>query len=123
MNMDNLKIPLTLIFAMVIQLAGGIWWVSQQATTISSLEETVSTLGSRMALEDAINTKRDVKENQNELVRIKEDMEDIWGDMSAMTASIGAMNSVKQRIALIENEMKYLTREVNKGQRKHEREF
>jgi hypothetical protein len=76
-----------------------------------------------MALEDAINTKRDVKENQNELVRIKDDLEDVWGDMSAMTASIGAMNSVKQRIALIENEMKYLTREVNKGQRKHEREF
>ena len=121
--MDNLKIPLTLIFAMVIQLAGGIWWVSQQATTISSLEETVSTLGSRMALEDAINTKRDVKENQNELTRIKEDMEDIWSDMSAMTSSISEMNNVKQRIALIENEMKYLAREVSKGQRKHEREF
>ena len=121
--MDNLKIPLTLIFAMVIQLAGGIWWVSQQATTISSLEETVSTLGSRMALEDAINTKRDVKENQNELNRINEDIEDIWSDMSAMTSSISEMNNVKQRIALIENEMKYLAREVNKGQRKNEREF
>ena len=105
---------------MVIQLAGGIWWVSQQATTISSLEETVSTLGSRMALEDAINTKRDVKENQNELVRIKDDLEDVWGDMSAMTKSISEMNNVKQRIALIENEMKYLTREVDKGQRKHQ---
>ena len=93
---------------MFIQLAGGIWWVSQQASTISGLEETVSTLGSRMALEDAINTKRDVKENQNEINRIQEDMEDVWGDMAAMTKSISEMNSVKQRIAILENELKYL---------------
>ena len=102
------KIPLALIFAMTIQLAGGIWWVSQQASTISGLEETVSTLGSRMALEDAINTKRDVKENKNEINRIQEDMEDVWGDMAAMTKSISEMNSVKQRIAILENELKYI---------------
>ena len=111
------KIPLALIFAMFIQLAGGIWWVSQQASTISGLEETVSTLGSRMALEDAINTKRDVKENQNEINRIQEDMEDVWGDMAAMTKSISEMNSVKQRIAILENELKYLARKPRKDNR------
>ncbi len=109
------KIPLALIFAMFIQLAGGIWWVSQQASTISGLEETVSTLGSRMALEDAINTKRDVKENQNEINRIQEDMEDVWGDMAAMTKSISEMNSVKQRIAILENELKYIARTAKAG--------
>lgn len=102
---------------MFIQLAGGIWWVSQQASTISGLEETVSTLGSRMALEDAINTKRDVKENQNEINRIQEDMEDVWGDMAAMTKSISEMNSVKQRIAILENELKYLARKPRKDNR------
>jgi peptidoglycan hydrolase CwlO-like protein len=111
------KIPLALIFAMFIQLAGGLWWVSQQASTISGLEETVSTLGSRMALEDAINTKRDVKENQNEINRIQEDMEDVWGDMAAMTKSISEMNSVKQRIAILENELKYLARKPRKDNR------
>ena len=111
------KIPLALIFAMFIQLAGGIWWVSQQASTISGLEETVSTLGSRMALEDAINTKRDVKENQNEINRTQEDMEDVWGDMAAMTKSISEMNSVKQRIAILENELKYLARKPRKDNR------
>jgi len=109
------KIPLALIFAMTIQLAGGIWWVSQQASTISGLEETVSTLGSRMALEDAINTKRDVKENQNEINRIQEDMEDVWGDMAAMTKSISEMNSVKQRIAILENELKYIAMRGKEG--------
>jgi polyhydroxyalkanoate synthesis regulator phasin len=102
---------------MFIQLAGGIWWVSQQASTISGLEKTVSTLGSRMALEDAINTKRDVKENQNEINRIQEDMEDVWGDMAAMTKSISEMNSVKQRIAILENELKYLARKPRKDNR------
>ena len=113
--MENLKIPLTLVFAMVIQLAGGIWWVSQQATTISALEETVSTLGSRMALEDTINTKRDVKENQNELNRVQEDLDEVWDDMSAMTKAISEINNIKQRIAILENELKYIARNANVG--------
>ena len=113
--MENLKIPLTLVFAMVIQLAGGIWWVSQQATTISGLEETVNTLGSRMALEDTINTKRDVKENQNELSRVQEDLDEVWDDMSAMTKAISEINNIKQRIAILENELKYIARNANVG--------
>jgi len=113
--MENLKIPLTLVFAMVIQLAGGIWWVSQQATTISGLEETVNTLGSRMALEDTINTKRDVKENQNELTRVQEDLDEVWDDMSSMTKAISEINDIKQRIAILENELKYIARNTNLG--------
>ncbi len=113
--MENLKIPLTLVFAMVIQLAGGIWWVSQQATTISGLEETVNTLGSRMALEDTINTKRDVKENQNELNRVQEDLDEVWDDMSSMTKAISEINDIKQRIAILENELKYIARNTNLG--------
>ena len=63
--MDNLKLPVALVAAMGMQLAGGVWWVSQQAATISGLEETVSQLGSRMAIEDNVNLKRDVKENMD----------------------------------------------------------
>ena len=37
--MDNLKLPVALVAAMGVQLAGGVWWVSQQASTIASLEE------------------------------------------------------------------------------------
>jgi len=61
--MENLKLPVALVAAMGVQLAGGVWWVSQQASTIASLEETVSQLGSRMAIEDNVNLKRDVQEN------------------------------------------------------------
>ena len=102
--MENFKLPIALVLAMAVQLAGGVWWVSQQASTISSLEETVSQLGSRMAIEDNVNLKRDVKSNAGEI-------EDIWNDLSGMMMSISQINSIKQRIALLENDMKYINRD------------
>lgn len=102
--MENLKLPVALVAAMGVQLAGGVWWVSQQASTISSLEETVSQLGSRMAIEDNVNLKRDVKSNAGEI-------QDIWDDLSGMMMSISQINSIKQRIALLENDMKYINRD------------
>ena len=107
--MQDFKIPITIVFAMLVQLAGGIWWVSQQAVTISSLEKTVSTLGSRMAIENTVNTKRDVQENKNELSRVHDDLEDVWEDMSSLTDAISEINQIKQRIAIIENEIKYIS--------------
>ena len=65
--MENLKLPIALVAAMGAQLAGGVWYMSQQAATISSLDETVSQLGSRMAIEDNINLKRDVQSNTGEI--------------------------------------------------------
>ena len=61
--MENLKVPIALVVAMVLQISGGVWWVSQQAATITNLEETVSQLGSKMAIEDNVNLKRDVGAN------------------------------------------------------------
>ena len=102
--MENLKLPIALVAAMGMQLAGGVWWVSQQAATITSLEETVSQLGSRMAIEDNVNLRRDVKSNAGEI-------EDIWDDLSGMMMSISQINSIKQRIALLENDLKYINRD------------
>ena len=104
--MENLKLPVALVAAMGVQLAGGVWWVSQQAATISSLEETVNQLGSRMAIEDNVNLRRDVKSNAGEI-------EDIWDDLSGMMMSISQINSIKQRIALLENDLKYINRDHN----------
>ena len=104
--MENLKIPIALVAAMGMQLAGGVWWVSQQAATSTSLEEAVSQLGSRMAIEDNVNLKRDVKSNAGEI-------EDIWDDLSGMMMSISQINSIKQRIALLENDLKYINRDHN----------
>jgi hypothetical protein len=63
---------------MAAQLAGGVWWVSQQAATIANLEETVSQLGSKMAIEDNVNLKRDVVDNSKELEYVWDDMDELW---------------------------------------------
>jgi hypothetical protein len=90
--MENVKIPLALVAAMAVQLAGGVWWVSQQAATIASLEETVSQLGSRMAIEDNINLKRDVKSNGVEIQYVWSDIEELWDELAAMTLAINEIN-------------------------------
>ena len=60
--MDNLKLPIALVVAMVLQISGGVWWVSQQAAIINNLQETVSEMSSRVAQEEEINLKRDVED-------------------------------------------------------------
>jgi hypothetical protein len=112
-NMENLKLPIALVIAMAAQLSAGVWWVSQQAATISSLEETVSQLGSRMAIEDNVNLKRDVQDNTIEIEYAFEDIDDLWDELSAMTAAINEINKIKQRVSIIENDLKYIGRDHN----------
>ena len=109
--MENLRLPLALVAAMAAQLTAGVWWVSQQAATISSLEETVSQLGSRMALEDAVNTKRDVLDNAISIEYVREDIEDMWVDIEGLSMNIMQINTLKQRLAIIENELKYINKD------------
>jgi len=109
--MENLRLPLALVAAMAAQLTAGVWWVSQQAATISSLEETVSQLGSRMALEDAVNTKRDVLDNAIAIEYLREDLEDMWVDIDGLSMNIMQINTLKQRLAVIENELKYINKD------------
>ena len=109
--MENVKLPIALVAAMAAQLAGGVWWVSQQASTISSLEETISQLGSRMAIEDNINLKRDVESNGVEIQYVWGDIEELWDELASMTLAIGEINKLKQRIAVMESELRYLNRD------------
>jgi tRNA A58 N-methylase Trm61 len=109
--MDNIKLPIALVLAMAVQLSGGVWWVSQQSATISNLEETVSQLGSRMAIEDNVNLKRDVLDNSMDLDHIWDDLEDIWDELASMAMTINEINKIKQRVSLIENDLKYIGRD------------
>ena len=109
--MENVKLPLALVAAMAVQLAAGVWWVSQQASTIASLEETVGQIGSRMAIEDNINLKRDVQDNEMELEYVFVEVEEIWDELASMAMAIGEINKIKQRVALIENDLKYINRD------------
>jgi len=120
--MDNMKLPLALVMAMAVQLAGGVWWVSQQAATITSLEDTVSQLGSRMAIEDTVNTKRDVEENKKNisaLVNVVSDTEadlydetdEIWEEIDSISLSIMRIVDLQQRVALLERTIEFLNRD------------
>ncbi len=109
--MENVKIPLALVAAMAVQLAGGVWWVSQQASTIASLEETVSQLGSRMAIEDNVNLKRDVLDNSMEIDYVWVDIEELWEELDALTRTIARITELQQRVAVIESELKYIGRD------------
>lgn len=120
--MENMKLPLALVMAMAVQLAGGVWWVSQQAATITSLEDTVSQLGSRMAIEDTVNTKRDVEENKkniNDLVSIMAEVEsdlydetdEIWEEIDGMSISIMRIVELQQRVALLEKTLEFMNRD------------
>ena len=117
-----MKLPLALVMAMAVQLAGGVWWVSQQAATITSLEDTVSQLGSRMAIEDTVNTKRDVEENKkniNDLVSIMAEVEgdlydetdELWDEIDSISLSIMRIVDLQQRVALLERTLEFINRD------------
>ena len=112
--MENMKLPIALVAAMAVQLAGAVWWVSQQAATISSLEENVEQFASRMAVENTVNLKRDVQESKSDIVELWEDSDEVWEEMAAILASFSSINDLKQRIALLETELKYMNRDHNR---------
>jgi hypothetical protein len=109
--MENLKLPVALVAAMAVQLAAGVWWVSQQAATIASLEETVSQIGSRMAIEDNVNLRRDVQDNAMEIDYLWDESDEVWDELANLANSIGKVTALQQRVALIENDLKYIGRD------------
>ena len=112
--MENLKLPIALVLAMAVQLAGGVWWVSQQAATIASLEEAVSEFASKMAVEQSVNLKRDVTDNAKEIDYVWDDIDELWKELDNLTRVIGRITEIQQRLALLENELKYVNRDHNK---------
>lgn len=108
--MDNLKLPIALVMAMAVQLSGGVWWVSQQAATIADLEDTVSQLGSRMAIEDNVNLKRDVKDNSMSINSAFDDIDELWEEVDGMSMHMMRIVELQQRVALLENTLKFLSR-------------
>ncbi len=109
--MESLKLPIAMVLALAVQLSAAVWYASQQAATIANLEETVGQIGSRMAIEDNINLKRDVQGNAMEIEYAFDAIDDLWDDIAAMTMTIGEINKVKARLAAIESEMKYIGRD------------
>jgi len=109
--MENLKLPIALVAAMGMQLAGGVWWVSQQAATISSLEESVQQFASKMAVEDNVNLKRDVLDNMDYIDGAFAEIEELWEETESLTNTISKITALQQRMALMENSLKFMNRD------------
>jgi predicted RNase H-like nuclease (RuvC/YqgF family) len=113
-DVDGLpKVSIGIITIVIAQIGGFIWWTAQQASTIANLQETVTTLTIENNATDRTNLIRDVEENQTEINDLWQDSDEVWDEVAALALSINAINEIKQRIALLENELKYVNRDHN----------
>jgi len=55
-----------------------------------------------------------VQESKSDIAELWEDSDELWEEMAAMLASFSSINDLKQRIALLETELKYMNRDHNK---------
>lgn len=112
--MENLKLPVTVIGVVILQIGGFIWWTAQQAATIADLEETVSSLSSRMAIEETVNMKRDVELNAEHIETLKDavidevddiwmDIDNLWDETNSMASHMTSIMKLQQRVAILEN--------------------
>jgi len=99
--MENLRIPVALVVAMVLQISGGVWWVGQQAQTISQLEEAVKEMSSRMAIEANVNMKRDIQRNT-------ESIEGLFEAAQSNSMHMDKIVDLLRRVSVIETEIRFL---------------
>ena len=111
--MDNLKLPIALVVAMVLQISGGVWWVSQQAATISNLQETVSEMSSRVAQEEEINLKRDVEDSKYTLeswgMELNEELDELWEMENSLSLMLTDQIKLKGRVTVLEKQIEMMT--------------
>lgn len=128
--MENMRLPIALVGVLAMQLAGGVWWVSQQAATIEALTEDIAVLTASNNAADRTNLIRDVEQNSENieeitdiLVEIYEDMESgdksIWSEIDQIHEDVGGMAShmmaivkLQSRIAILENTVKFTRKDA-----------
>jgi chromosome segregation ATPase len=126
--MENMRLPIALVGVLAMQLAGGVWWVSQQAATIEALTEDIAVLTASNNAADRTNLIRDVEQNSEnieEMIDILsehyEDMEsadnEIWEEIDQIHEDVGGMAShmmaivkLQSRFKTLENSLDFLAR-------------
>ena len=78
----NMKFSIGIVIAIVLQVSAFVWWTAQQAQTISQLNEEVSALTSRMAVEDNVNLKRDIADLKTKLKETDEFVSQNYTDIT-----------------------------------------
>lgn len=91
--MENTKLSIGIVVAIVMQVGAFVWWTAQQAQTIEDLEQKVSALTAREVVTDEVNSKRDIQELKLQLQmaisdikglhnKIKEEMQELDDDLN-----------------------------------------
>ena len=78
----NMKFSIGVLIAIVLQVSAFVWWTAQQAQTISQLNEEVSALTSRMAVEDNVNLKRYIADLKTKLKETDEFVSQNYTDIT-----------------------------------------
>lgn len=74
----NMKFGIGVVIAIVLQVSAFVWWTAQQAQIIQQLNEQVTELTSRMAVEESVNMMRDLKDIKKELDEHSEWIDDLY---------------------------------------------
>lgn len=74
----NMKFGIGVVVAIVLQVSAFVWWTAQQAQIIQQLNEQVTELTSRMAVEESVNMMRDLKDIKKELDEHSEWIDDLY---------------------------------------------
>jgi uncharacterized coiled-coil protein SlyX len=74
----NMKFGIGVVVAIVLQVSAFVWWTAQQAQIIQQLNEQVTELTSRMAVEESVNMMRDLEDIKKELDEHEEWIDDIY---------------------------------------------
>ena len=118
--MDSLpKVSIGIIGVVVLQIGGFIWWTAQQASTISTLEETVSQLSAQSEIQDKVNMQRDILANSTKLNDIDEDINDLWEETEMIWEDLGGMADhmmqiikLQSRIAILEKTVEFTRKDA-----------
>ena len=74
----NNKFSIGVVIAIVLQVSAFVWWTAQQAQTIDQLNEEVTKLTSRMAVESSVNMMRDIADIKEQLNEHEEWFDDLY---------------------------------------------
>jgi len=108
------KVSIGIIAVIVAQVGGFIWWTAQQASTISTLEKTVSQLAAASEVQDKVNMQRDILANSKRLDDIDDDANDLWEETEMIWQDLGGMADhmmqiikLQSRIAILEKTVEF----------------
>lgn len=129
--MENMRLPIALVGVLAMQLAGGVWWVSQQAATIETLTEDIEVLTASNNAADKTNLIRDVEHNTEQIEDIidyiveleeegEETLEDVMSEFDEVYETqegfllqFNQIIQLQARVKTLENTLEYLTRTPN----------